>query len=244
LYNITTTYIIGIYSLYIGFLLFFNLYIKAIAIVKVLIVDDESAMLLVLKRMLSRIEGVELVGSFQSAAEALDFARGTYVDLAILDIMIAADDGIQLARSLREIHSELDILFTTSSTEFALHAYDVYPLDYMVKPISSTRLARTIARAANRRISSDDRSGEPLLVQAPLTSISEGGPAQITLLTSREKEVLRSIAAGWSNEEIAEQLQISLSTVKVHVRNVYDKLEVRNRVSAVARAQQLLLLEE
>jgi CheY-like chemotaxis protein len=65
------------------------------------------------------------------------------VDLAILDIMIASDDGIQLAR--------------------------------------------TIARAANRRISSDDRSGEPLLVQAPLTSISEGVPAQITLLTSRRR---------------------------------------------------------
>jgi DNA-binding NarL/FixJ family response regulator len=212
--------------------------------VKVLIVDDEPAMLLALKRMLSRIEGVELVGSFQSAAEALDFVRDTDVDLAILDIMIAADDGIQLARSLRVIHSELDIMFTTSSTEFALTAYDVYPLDYIVKPISSTRLAQTMARAMNRRISSDDRSGDPLLVQAPLTSITEGDIAQITPLTSRETEVLWGIAAGWSNEEIAEQLQISLSTVKVHVRNVFFKLEVRNRVSAVARAQQLLLLEE
>lgn len=211
---------------------------------KVLIVDDEPAMLLALKRMLSRIEGVELVGSFQNAAEALDFVRDADVDLAILDIMIAADDGIQLARSLRAIHSELDIMFTTSSTEFALTAYDVYPLDYIVKPISSTRLAQTMARAMNRSISSDDRSGDPLLVQAPLTSITEGDIAQITPLTSRETEVLRGIAAGWSNEEIAEQLQISLSTVKVHVRSVFFKLEVRNRVSAVARAQQLLLLGE
>jgi DNA-binding NarL/FixJ family response regulator len=211
--------------------------------VKVIIVDDEPAMLLALKRMLSRIEGVELVGSFQNAAEALDFIRDADVDLAILDIMIAADDGIQLARSLREIYSELDIMFTTSSMEFALPAYDVYPLDYIVKPISSTRLAQTMARAMNRSTSSDDRSTEPLLVQAPLTSIAEGVTDQINPLTSREKEVLRGIAAGWSNEEIAEQLQISLSTVKVHVRNVFDKLEVRNRVSAVARGQQLLLLE-
>ncbi|CAH1201590.1 Protein-glutamate methylesterase/protein-glutamine glutaminase [Paenibacillus plantiphilus] len=119
---------------------------------RVIIVDDEPAMLLAMKRLLSNMEDVELAGSFRNAAEALDFVRGRDdVDLAFLDIQIAADDGLELARSLRSIRANLDIVFTTSHADYAIHAYDVYPLDYMVKPISRQRLAQTIARAAGRR---------------------------------------------------------------------------------------------
>jgi two-component SAPR family response regulator len=136
---------------------------------KVLIVDDEPAMLLVMKRMLSNIEGVELVGSFRNAAEVLDFVRVSDVDLAFLDIKIAADDGLELARSLRSVCTELEIVFTTSHTEYAIHAYDAYPLDYMVKPISRKRLAQTIQRAVGRRSGSSsdvaDRTPNRLTVR-------------------------------------------------------------------------------
>ncbi|TVX99122.1 response regulator [Cohnella terricola] len=126
---------------------------------RVLIVDDEPAMLLAMKRLLSSMDGVELVGSFQSAQEALDFVQDGEgeVDLAFLDIQIASDDGLELARSLRSVRAELDIVFTTSHAEYAMDAYDVYPLDYMVKPISRKRLAQTIARAASRRSASSDK---------------------------------------------------------------------------------------
>jgi two-component SAPR family response regulator len=97
------------------------------------------------------MEGVELVGSCRNAAEALAVTRDTDVELAFLDIKIAADDGLELARSLRLIRPELDIVFTTSHADYALQAYDVYPLDYMVKPISRMRLAQTIARAAGSK---------------------------------------------------------------------------------------------
>lgn len=127
---------------------------------KVLIVDDEPAMLLAMKRILSNMEGVELVGSFRNAAEVLDFVRVSDVDLAFLDIRIAADDGLELARSLRSVRADLDIVFTTSHAEFALHAYDIYPLDYMVKPISRKRLAQTINRAAGRRSASSSDVGD------------------------------------------------------------------------------------
>ncbi|WP_218092650.1 response regulator [Paenibacillus solanacearum] len=118
---------------------------------KVLIVDDEPAMLFAMRRMLSTMTGVELVGSFQNAAGVLDFVRNGDADLAFLDIKIAEDNGLELARRLRSLRAELDIVFTTSHSEFALHAYDVYPLDYMVKPISQKRLAQTITQASSRR---------------------------------------------------------------------------------------------
>jgi two-component SAPR family response regulator len=118
---------------------------------RVLVVDDEPVMLLAMKRLLSKAEGIELAGSFRNAAEALDFVRDNPVDLAFLDIQIGADNGLELARSLRMLCADADIVFTTSHAEYAMPAYDVYPLDYMVKPISGKRLEQTIARAASRR---------------------------------------------------------------------------------------------
>ena len=129
---------------------------------KVLLVDDEPIMLLAMKRMLSSIEGVELVGSFQQAEEAFVFLCNHDVDLAFLDIQIGSDDGIELARKLRFNHIELDIVFTTSHSDYAMQAYDVYPLDYMVKPISKKRLAQTITRAASKREGTSVVSGSPV----------------------------------------------------------------------------------
>lgn len=125
---------------------------------KVLIVDDEPGMLLTMKRLLANMEGVELVGSFQNAAGVLDFVQDRDVDLAFLDIKIATDDGLELARRLRLVRVDLDIVFTTSHSDFAMEAYDVYPLDYMVKPISRKRLAQTITRAASRRSAPSDQA--------------------------------------------------------------------------------------
>lgn len=123
---------------------------------KVLLVDDEPAMLLAMKLMLSRIEGVELAASFRSGREALDFVKDAELDIAFLDIEIGGDNGLELARALRKVRSDVAIVFTTSHAEYALDAYDVYPLDYMVKPISAKRLAETIDRAASLSRSSSD----------------------------------------------------------------------------------------
>jgi len=126
---------------------------------RALVVDDEPAMLLAMKRLLSKVEGVELVGSFRNAAEALDFVRDNRVDLAFLDIKIGEDDGLELGRALRSLCADADIVFTTSHAEYAIPAYDVYPLDYMVKPISGKRLEQTIARALGRRAASSGEAG-------------------------------------------------------------------------------------
>lgn len=130
---------------------------------KVLIVDDEPMMLLVMKRMLANVEGVELVGSFQQAEEAFAYLCNHNVDLVFLDIQIGSDDGIDFARKLRLNEFELDIVFTTSHADYAIEAYDVYPLDYMVKPISKKRMAQTIKRAASKRYGSVSVSRSPMV---------------------------------------------------------------------------------
>lgn len=133
---------------------------------KILLVDDEPVMLLAMKRMLSNIDGVEVVGSFKQAEEAFTFLCKHDVDLAFLDIQIGTDDGLELARQLRLQHVDIDIVFTTSHMDYAMPAYDVYPLDYMVKPISKQRLLQTINRAANKRYGTTTVSNHRLKVQA------------------------------------------------------------------------------
>ncbi|MFC4598801.1 response regulator [Cohnella hongkongensis] len=118
---------------------------------KVLLIDDEQAMLTALSQLLSRIEGVEIVGMVRSRAEAVAFVAKHIVDLAFIDIKIAEDSGLTLALELRKMNAELDIVFVTSHKEFALDAFHAYPLDYIVKPISKKRLEETVARAARGR---------------------------------------------------------------------------------------------
>ncbi|MFC3770871.1 response regulator [Paenibacillus sp. GCM10012303] len=118
----------------------------------VLLIDDEQAMLTAMSQLLSRIEGVVIVGMVRSRAEAVEFASQQAVDLAFIDIKIAEDNGLTLALELRKRNADLDIVFVTSHKEFALDAFDAYPLDYIVKPVSRKRLEETVARAARGRM--------------------------------------------------------------------------------------------
>jgi two-component SAPR family response regulator len=118
---------------------------------KVLLIDDEHAMLTALSQLLSRIEDVVIAGMVRSSAEAVAFAAEHVVDLAFIDIKIAEDSGLTLALELRKMHADLDIVFVTSHKEYALDAFDAYPLDYIVKPISGKRLEETVARAVRGR---------------------------------------------------------------------------------------------
>jgi len=125
---------------------------------RVLLIDDEQAMLTALNLLLSRIDGVIVVGMVSSRAEAIAFAAQQVVDLAFIDIMIAEDNGLALARELRKMNADLDIVFLTSHKEYALDAFDAYPLDYIVKPITRKRLEETVARAARGRARKPDSS--------------------------------------------------------------------------------------
>lgn len=115
---------------------------------RVIIIDDEKAVHIVLKRLLAQMDGVDVVGCYQHAAEAIEQVRQGAVDLVFIDIMIGQDNGLEVARQLRSARPELELVFLTSHKEFAADSFESYPLDYMIKPVSASRLARTIATAA------------------------------------------------------------------------------------------------
>lgn len=185
---------------------------------KVIIIDDEKAMHLVMKRMLEKIDQVEIVGCFQNTASAFSFFEEHHVDLAFVDIQVPGESGLDFARRLRERYDgKLKLIFVTSHKEYALPAFDVYAYDYIVKPVSQKRLSETLERAL-----SDERADKGEISLPPL----------IESLTRREKEVLQLLSNGMSNKEIAEKFKLTEGTVKSHIVNIFGKLQVKNRVQA------------
>jgi two-component system LytT family response regulator len=121
--------------------------------VKVVIIDDEKAMHLIMRRMLAKIADVELVGIFHETAEAFSYLMKQDVDLVFVDISMPRENGLVFAKRLRESGRETKLVFVTSHKEHALSAFDVYAYDYIVKPVKQDRLHKTVQRALSEILS-------------------------------------------------------------------------------------------
>lgn len=117
---------------------------------KVIIVDDEPNMIFTMSRLLSHFKNVEIVATFEKTDGILEFIHTNEVNLAFLDIEIGMSSGIELAKHIRNIQDKLEIVFTTSHSSYAIEAFNVYALDYMVKPVTKKRLEQTLKRITER----------------------------------------------------------------------------------------------
>jgi two-component system LytT family response regulator len=115
--------------------------------VKVVIIDDEKAMHLIMRRMLAKVDEIEIVGSFQETAAAYSYLTNHEADLIFVDINMPKESGLEFAERLRVNGRQMKIVFVTSHKEYALSAFDVYAYDYMVKPVTQERLHHTVQRA-------------------------------------------------------------------------------------------------
>lgn len=113
---------------------------------KVVIIDDEKVMHLIMRRMLAKIAEIEIVGSFQETAAAFSYLKDHEVDLIFLDIQMPGENGLIFANRLRESGRAMKLVFVTSYKEFAADAYEVFAYDYMVKPVVQCRLQQTVQR--------------------------------------------------------------------------------------------------
>lgn len=200
----------------------------------VIIVDDERAVHLIMKRMLAKLDEVEIVGSFQETVTAFSFLAHNKVDLIFVDINMQGENGLDFSRRLRESGSNSKLVFVTSYKEYALPAFDVFAYDYIVKPISEVRLQKTVQRAISE------------IVKDPV-AISLADPEVfaplIDPLTKRELEVLQLISNGMINKEIALELDLKEGTIKNHIVTIFSKLQVKNRVQAITMSKNLRLIK-
>jgi DNA-binding NarL/FixJ family response regulator len=205
--------------------------------IRCLIADDHPAIVDAVARYLEDREEVELVGRAHDGNQALRLIAEQSPAVAILDIRMPAIGGIEIARRLSaEEGAPLVILYTADAERATLlEALDAGARGFLLKEAPLEDLVRAI-----RMVSAGGIYVDPALAG---TLAGPQAAERLGALTKREREVLRLLADGMRNNQVAVELSISPLTVKTHVKNSMDKLEADTRTQAVARALRQSLIE-
>lgn len=205
---------------------------------RVVIVDDQPVIRSGLGMIVSAHEDLELVGEASDGREAISLVESVAPDIVLMDIQMPELDGIETTRQLAARGTDVRVLILTTfgQEEYVFDAFEAGAAGFLLK----TAEPRAIIDAI-RTIADGNSLLAPQLTQQIIDSYLVGRkekalPVEYARLTEREREVLRCMAAGWSNAEIGRELFIGEGTVKTHVARILDKLDLRDRVQAVVFA--------
>jgi len=203
-------------------------------VIRVLIVDDHSVVREGLCMFLVRDPDLEVVGEAADGAEALEQARQLRPDVVVMDLLMPVLDGIAATRAIRRELPETEVLALTSVLESAsvVEAIRAGAIGYLLKDAQAAELRRAIKAAAAGQVQLSPQASAHLLGAIRTPELPEP-------LTPREMDVLRLLAQGQSNKEIARALDLVEETVKSHVRHILAKLGVQSRTQAVLAAIRL-----
>ena len=209
---------------------------------RILIIDSNALFREGLSNLLQREPGIQVVGEYESVGKALQNLAVTEPDLALLDDEVPDLDHFQGIRLLRERRPQMNVLLLSmhTSEDKLLSAIRSGARGYALKNHSLSALMASI-RAMERGEAAIPRTMVGRLVDEVARLSNAFDPDMVGLLTPREIEVLRELSRGSSNSEIAINLDIAENTVKVHVHNILEKLNLPNRRQAArfARSQEL-----
>jgi len=200
--------------------------------IQVMLVDDHNVVRSGLATFLRAYDDLELVGEAKNGLEALELCHKTKPDVILMDLMMPEMDGIAATRSILADYPDIKIIAMTSFEEEELvqGVLAAGAISYLLKNISSDELAKAIRDAASGKSTLSPEAAR-VLVQATR-------PTKQPLfdLTEREMEVLKLVVQGKNNQQIADELVISLATVKAHISSILSKLQVSSRAEATAYA--------
>ncbi|MDE3075285.1 MAG: response regulator transcription factor [Chloroflexota bacterium] len=207
-----------------------------------MVVDDHPVVREGLSAMLSREEDFEVVGEAKDGQEAVERAAALKPAVVLMDLKMPRMDGVEAIRQIKRQQPEVEVIVLTTfdSDEYIFQGIEAGARGYLLKDAPRDDLFRAVRAVAR---------GESLLqpaVAARLVNrfaeLSRRTPAE-DALSARELEVLRLLASGAANKEIASRLIISESTVKTHVTNIFQKLGASDRTQAVTLALQRGLIK-
>lgn len=211
---------------------------KADKKIRVMIVDDHSVVRSGLGAFLMAINDLELVGEANSGEDAIQKVSTFKPDVILMDLKMPGMGGVAAIRALHQNDAKIKILALTSYIDDGLvqGALQAGATGYLMKNVQADELANAIRSAAVGRLALSPEASKALSESSEFPIV----PAED--LTERERDVLKLMIEGLSNNEIAERLIISPSTVKYHIGNIYTKLGVDSRVAAVSIAIQRQLV--
>ncbi len=206
--------------------------------IRVVLVDDHNMVRMGLKAYFSTLNDIEIVGEASSGEEAVRLAAELAPDVVLMDLIMPGMDGVEATRQVCKVSPHTQVIVVTSyhEDEHIFPAIRAGALSYVLKDIDPDELAEAIRRAGAGEAVINPRVAARLVKE--IHGQREEAVNPFSELTDREMEVLRQIAAGKSNHEIAEALVISEKTVKTHVTNILTKLHLSDRTQAAVYAWQ------
>lgn len=215
-------------------------------IIKILLVDDQALFREGLRILLSSQPDFDVVAEAANGEEALRQAAVHRPDVVLMDLRMPVLDGVAATRRLHELYPLCRVIALTTfdEDEYIFEGLRAGAHGYLLKDVPSQKLFEAIYAASR---------GEYFLmpsvtarVMAEFSRLPRSQPTQApsipSPLSDREKQILKMVARGASNKEIAEELVIAEGTVKNHLSNIFDKLEARDRMQAVLKSKELGIL--
>jgi DNA-binding NarL/FixJ family response regulator len=205
--------------------------------VTVVVADDQSAVREGLVLLLGTLPGITVAGQAENGDAAVEVVAAVKPQVVLMDLNMPQTDGVEATRRIRASHpqTQVVVLTTYSDDESIIGALQAGALGYLTKDATRAEIGRAVTAAAAGQAVLDPQVQQRLLsaaVRAPAPADGHGADD----LTPRESEVLRLIAAGRSNREIARALFVSEATVKTHVNRIFAKTGSRDRTQAVRYA--------
>ena len=201
-------------------------------LIRILLVDDHLMVRRGLAAFIQIFDDLELVGEAANGHEALQRCATTHPDVVLMDLVMPEMDGIVATRLIRQQFPTIQVIALTSFKENALvqSALQAGVISYLLKDVSAEKLADAIYAAHKGQ-----STLSPEVVQTLIHTTTHPTPPTHDL-TERELKVLALLVEGLTNNEIAEQLVVSSSTIKSHVSHILSKFDVTSRTEAVALA--------
>lgn len=199
--------------------------------IKVILVDDHEMVRLGLKSFLNLQTDITVVGEASNGREGIDLALDLRPDVVVMDLVMPEMDGVEATLELLKYWSDVKILVLTSylDNEKIYPVIDAGAKGYMLKTSSALEILNAIRKVAVGELSIQTEVDKKFKAY-------EDEPKLYEDLTKREKDILNLLVKGYDNQKIADELFISLKTVKTHVSNILGKLNVYDRTQAVVYA--------
>ena len=216
------------------------------ASIKILLVEDDELFRLGLKTRLEREPGMEIVAEAEDGETAVELAKHYALNVVVLDIGLPGIGGIEACRQLKQAQPKLPILVLTSRTEKSLivRLIEAGVQGYSQKGVPSETLILAIRSVAAGASWWDSAATAEIRANCSHNSTTSDLEDETNHLTRREQEILALIAAGKTNQEIANLLYITPGTVRVHVHTILHKLGVNDRTRAAVIAIQKQLIPQ
>jgi len=207
--------------------------------ISILLVDDHSVVRQGLRMFLALDPELEVLGEASNGVEGIEQVRKLKPDVVLMDLLMPVMDGITAIQSLRKEFPDVEVIALTSvlEDEKVVSAIRAGAMGYLLKDTKADELCRAIKAAANGQVQLSPQAAARLVREIK-------APESPEKLTERETDVLRLLALGRSNKEIANELVIGEKTVKTHVSNILMKLGLSSRTQAALHAVRIGLVSQ